>query len=92
MSPYGYDRRSEETHRRSDGYDRFQDPVEEVVRLLPLLHVPSGTGKMERLRRLISLGLTRYTTYKDHIELRDYEITNGMVCAHVFRLHIVNVG
>ena len=39
------------------------------------------------------MGLHRYTTYKDHIELRDYEITNGMVRAYLlFRLHIVNVG
>ena len=55
MSPYGYDRRSQETHRCSDGYDRFQDPVEEVVRLLLLLYHSSGTGKMERVQTLISM-------------------------------------
>jgi hypothetical protein len=51
MSPYGYGGRSQETHRRADGYDREQDSVEKMVSprlrvlclrryLFPLLVVP----------------------------------------------------
>lgn len=53
MPSYGYDRRPQETHRRSDGYDRFQDPVKEVVRLLLYLQYLSGMGKVEEVEKLM---------------------------------------
>ena len=76
MQPRRYSRRSQETHRCPDRHGRIQDPVEEMVREHGICLRPAsvvGLGYLRHIERL-----RRYTTYKDHITLADYEIHDGM--------------
>jgi hypothetical protein len=86
MPSYRYSRRPQEIDCRSDRNDTSEDPVEEMV-CLPfspfLLLLPSSPPFWLNLACLekatANHGLTdRYTVYKDHVSLRDYEINDGM--------------
>ena len=66
----GHSGRSEEAHRRTDWYRCIEDSAEEMVR--------DFVARRIHLHPLICLCPSRYTIYKDHITLGDYEIHDGM--------------
>ena len=74
MQPRWYGWRFEEAHRCADRYWFVKDSAQEMVSHIRII--------IKRHRRLIlwrSLAvITRYTIYKDHITLGDYEIHDGM--------------
>jgi hypothetical protein len=80
VQPRRHRRRSEKAHRGSDRDERIQDPTQEMVRysflnFCPLLPPQYTTVRVELTDVFL---ITRYTIYKDHITLADYEIHDGM--------------
>ena len=75
MQPQRHSRRPQETHRCPDRYKRVKDRLEEMVRKQQHQPLPD-IRRVSRLAHVERLG--RYTEYKDHITLDDYEIHDGM--------------
>lgn len=63
--------RSQETHRGANRNGLEEDPAEEVVRQVWCYVTSTCNSDLVQWTR-------RYTIYKDHITLADYEIHDGM--------------
>ncbi|KAF7322444.1 hypothetical protein HMN09_00022600 [Mycena chlorophos] len=70
VQPRRYCRRPQEAHRCANGHGPYQDPAQEMARL--------REHSLIELVGLIRVLYSRYTIYKDHITLSDYEINDGM--------------
>ena len=67
---------SETSHRCANGHDGAEDPAEEMVS-------DSRTNKLGLNQTLMCIN--RYTSFKDHVSLQDYEINDGMVSVSAIR-------
>jgi len=80
VQPRRHRRRSEKAHRSSDRDECIQDPTQEMVRHSFLNSCPLFPPQYKTVRVELTdvFFVTRYTIYKDHITLADYEIHDGM--------------
>ena len=75
MPTYRYSRGPQEIDCRPDRNYASEDPAKKVVSLSPY---PSSLVCSREVTEIRAMLINRYTVYKDHVSLRDYEINDGM--------------